>query len=243
MQSPQAPATGAQAFIPSGQLTLPVLAEAARACRGCELYQHATQTVFGRGPTIATVMLVGEQPGDQEDRAGKPFVGPAGRVLDEALTAAGIDRAATYVTNAVKHFKFVPADRGPRRIHKTPGATEIVACRPWLLAEMAVVKPRVLVLLGATAGKALLGSGFSVTRSRGVPLDWPPNAPADVTAIRLLATIHPSAVLRADDPDAMMAGLISDLTQVRDLLSTGNVGKDANSRPSRSSRSASTNQD
>lgn len=210
--------SSAQSFMPPGPATLPALEEAARGCRGCDLYQHATQTVFGRGPATASVMLVGEQPGDQEDRAGKPFVGPAGRVLDNALREAGIDRSATYVTNAVKHFKFTPADRGPRRIHKTPTATEIVACRPWLLAEMDVVRPKVLVLLGATAGKALLGSSFTVGRHRGVPLDWPASAPPEVKSIDLVATIHPSAVLRADDQDAMFEGLVSDLKVVRGLL-------------------------
>jgi DNA polymerase len=210
--------SGAQAFIPGGHTTLPALAEAARGCQGCDLYQHASQTVFGLGPADAPIMLVGEQPGDQEDRAGKPFVGPAGKVLDDALAAVGIDRTETWVTNAVKHFKFTPADRGPRRIHKTPGASEIVACRPWLLAEMALVKPRVLVLLGATAGKALLGSTFTVNRNRGVRLDWPASAPPEVAAIRLLATIHPSAVLRADNPDEAFSGLVRDLGLVRELL-------------------------
>jgi uracil-DNA glycosylase len=209
---------GAQEFIPAGRHTLADLAQAAAGCEGCDLYRHATQTVFGRGPAAATVMLVGEQPGDQEDRAGKPFVGPAGRILDDALERAGIDRTKTYVTNAVKHFKFVPAERGPRRIHKTPGSVEIVACRPWLLAELAVVKPRVLVLLGATAGKALLGSGFTVNKNRGVPLNWPPKAPVEVASIRLFATIHPSAVLRADDQDAALAGLVADLSRIRELL-------------------------
>jgi uracil-DNA glycosylase len=210
--------SSAASFIPAGASTLPALAEAASGCRGCDLYRNATQTVFGLGPASATVMLVGEQPGDQEDRQGKPFVGPAGKVLDDALVAAGIDRAETYVTNAVKHFKFTPAERGPRRIHKTPVSTEIVACRPWLLAEMSIVSPKVLVLLGATAGKALLGSTFTVNRSRGRPLEWPANAPAEVAAIRLLATIHPSAVLRADDPDAMYDGMVRDLKLVRGLL-------------------------
>jgi DNA polymerase len=164
------------------------------------------------------VMLVGEQPGDQEDRAGRPFVGPAGKILDDALAEAGIERSAAYVTNAVKHFKFVPAQRGPRRIHKTPDATEIVACRPWLLAEMALVRPKVLVLLGATAGKALLGSTFTVSRHRGVPLDWPASAPPEVAAIRLLATIHPSAVLRADNQDEAFTGLVRDLSLIPELL-------------------------
>ena len=209
---------GAQDFIPPGRSTLPALAEAAGDCQGCDLYQHASQTVFGRGPAGAPVMLVGEQPGDQEDRAGKPFVGPAGRILDDALQQAGVDRTAAYVTNAVKHFKFVPAERGQRRIHTTPAASEIVACRPWLLAEMAVVRPKVLVVLGATAGKALLGSGFTVNRNRGVPLDWPASAPPEVTSIRLLATIHPSAVLRADDQDEAFNGLVRDLSLIPELL-------------------------
>jgi DNA polymerase len=209
---------GAQDYIPPGQPSLAALAQAATGCHGCDLYRDATQTVFGRGPADAEVMLVGEQPGDQEDRQGKPFVGPAGKILDDALQAAGVDRAATYVTNAVKHFKFERTERGPRRIHKTPGPAEIVACRPWLLAEMSLVRPRVLVLLGATAGKALLGSTFTVNRHRGVPLDWPAGAPADVAAIGLLATIHPSAVLRADDQDAAFNGLVRDLEQVPALL-------------------------
>jgi DNA polymerase len=209
---------GAQAFIPSGGSTLRALAAAARGCQGCDLYRNASQTVFGRGPADATLMLVGEQPGDQEDRAGRPFVGPAGKILDDALAQVGIDRSAAYVTNAVKHFKFVPAERGPRRIHKTPDAGEIVACRPWLLAEMALVRPKVLVLLGATAGKALLGSTFTVNRNRGVPLDWPASAPPEVAAIGLLATIHPSAVLRADNQDEAFNGLVRDLSRVPELL-------------------------
>jgi uracil-DNA glycosylase len=208
----------AQEFIPTGQTTLPALAEAATGCRGCDLYRTASQTVFGRGPADASVMLVGEQPGDQEDRAGAPFVGPAGRILDDALREAGVDRARTYVTNAVKHFKFTRSEYGPRRIHQTPGATEIVACRPWLLAEMGLVRPRVLVLLGATAGKALLGSAFTVNRNRGAVLNWPRGAPPEVAAIRLLATIHPSAVLRAENQDSAYAGLVADLSRVPSLL-------------------------
>src|SRR5215470_19799551 len=208
----------AQDFLPPGQPSLPALAEAAIGCRGCDLYRDASQTVFGRGPIDASVMRVGEQPGDQEDVAGAPFVGPAGKILDDALRAAGVDRSRTYVTNAVKHFKFTRSQYGPRRIHQTPGATEIVACRPWLLAEMALVRPRVLVLLGATAGKALLGSAFTVNRNRGGRLNWPAGAPAEVSAIRLLATIHPSAVLRADDQEAAYAGLVADLARVPSLL-------------------------
>jgi DNA polymerase len=208
----------AQDFIPAGQPSLPALAGAATGCRGCDLYRDASQTVFGRGPADASVMLVGEQPGDQEDLAGAPFVGPAGKILDDALVAAGVDRSRTYVTNAVKHFKFTRSQYGPRRIHQTPGATEIVACRPWLLAEMGLVRPRVLVLLGATAGKALLGSTFTVNRNRGALIRWPAGAPAEVSAIRLLATIHPSAVLRAEDQEGAYAGLVADLSRVPSLL-------------------------
>jgi DNA polymerase len=208
----------AQEFIPAGPTSLPGLADAAAGCRGCDLYRDASRTVFGLGPADARVMLVGEQPGDQEDLAGQPFVGPAGKILDDALRAAGVDRSATYVTNAVKHFKFTRSQYGPRRIHQTPGPTEIVACRPWLLAEMDLVRPRVLVLLGATAGKALLGSSFTVNRNRGALIAWPGGAPAEVAAIGLLATIHPSAVLRADDQEAAYEGLVADLSRIPPLL-------------------------
>ena len=151
-------------FLPE-ELTLPALREAAAGCRGCQLWQVGTQTVFGEGDAAARALFVGEQPGDQEDRAGKPFVGPAGRVFDEALEAAGIDRSSVYVTNAVKHFKWQA--RGKRRIHQKPNWTEITACRPWLEAELEAVKPRVLVLLGATAAQSLLGRDFRVTQHRG----------------------------------------------------------------------------
>jgi uracil-DNA glycosylase len=166
------------------------LREAAAGCRACPLWKDATQTVFGEGPAKAAVVLVGEQPGDREDRDGRPFVGPAGRVLDDALADAGIDRKQVYVTNAVKHFKWTP--RGKRRIHQKPNAEEIAACRPWLDAELALVKPDVLVALGATAAQALLGRGFRVTRDRGVPVD------SDL-APNVLATVHPSSILRARD--------------------------------------------
>ena len=166
------------------------LREAAADCRACPLWKDATQTVFGEGPAKATVVLVGEQPGDREDREGKPFVGPAGRVLDDALADAGIDRKQVYVTNAVKHFKWT--GRGKRRIHQKPNAAETAACRPWLDAELAVVKPDVLVPLGATAAQALLGRGFRVTRDRGVPVD------SDL-APNVVATVHPSSILRARD--------------------------------------------
>src|SRR5918998_1616513 len=176
-------------FLPERR-NLKALREAAAGCRGCHLWEPATQTVFGQGRKGARVMLVGEQPGDKEDRAGEPFVGPAGRELDRGLEAAGIDRTEAYVTNVVKHFKF--EERGKRRIHKTPKRFEIDACRPWLDAELEVVKPEALVLLGATAAKALLGSSFRVTRDRGTLLD---SELAPVT----VATIHPSAILRGPD--------------------------------------------
>jgi DNA polymerase len=182
-------------FVPASQ-DLEVLRESVRGCRGCSLYLHAKQAVFGEGPKSARVMLVGEQPGDKEDKAGHPFVGPAGRILDEALAAAGIDRGATYVTNAVKHFKF--EERGKVRLHKRPKPGEIRACRPWFLAELAAVRPRVVVLLGATAAQALLGSDFRVTRDRGKAL-------SSEFASVLIATVHPSSILRAPDDAARKA--------------------------------------
>jgi uracil-DNA glycosylase len=196
-------------FLPE-ERTIDALRTAARRCRGCPLYVNATQVVFGSGPPSAHVMLVGEQPGDQEDQAGRPFVGPAGRVLDKALDEAGIDRDDAYVTNAVKHFKWKA--RGPRRIHDKPTWTEQTACRPWLEAELDVVHPRALVLLGATAAQSLLGREFRVTRSRGELLD------SELAEI-VLATIHPSAVLRADDYDEALDGLVADLRVVAAALS------------------------
>jgi uracil-DNA glycosylase len=192
------------------RLTLPKLREAAAGCTACDLYKTGTQTVFGEGTRNADVMFVGEQPGDQEDKAGKPFVGPAGRLLDEALGDAGIDRSKVYVTNAVKHFKWV--GRGKRRIHQKPNWGEIAACHPWLEAELAVVKPRVLVCLGATAAQALLGRQFRVTKERGKPVD------SDL-AEHVLATIHPSAILR--DPETReqeYAAFVRDLEVVAGLL-------------------------
>jgi len=191
------------------RLTMTALREAASGCRGCPLYADATQTVFGEGTLSSRVMLVGEQPGDQEDLTGAPFVGPAGKLLDRALEEAGIDRATTYVTNAVKHFKWKA--RGPRRIHDKPSWTETTACRPWLEAELALVKPRALVLLGATAAQSLLGRDFKVTQNRGRPLD------SDLAEL-VTATIHPSAVLRSADRDAMFAGLVEDLSIVAPTL-------------------------
>jgi uracil-DNA glycosylase family protein len=185
----------ADPFVPETN-SLGALREAAAGCRGCGLYEHATQTVFGEGPRRAHLMMVGEMPGDREDRAGHVFVGPAGRELDAALEHVGIDRSRVYVTNAVKHFKF--RERGKRRIHDTPKKSEVDACLPWLREELRLVKPDVLLILGATAGKALLGSGFRLTRSRGVPLD-------SELAPCVMATIHPAAILRAPDGEARQA--------------------------------------
>ncbi|GIF10358.1 UdgX family uracil-DNA binding protein [Actinoplanes teichomyceticus] len=204
---------GAQQWVPPRPHSIDELKEAAAGCRGCELYENATQTVFGRGAPHAKIVFVGEQPGDVEDQKGLPFVGPAGRLLRDAVDDAGIDPADLYITNAVKHFRFEP--RGSRRIHQTPGPAHITACRPWLVSEFALLKPQIVVLLGATAGKALLGPSFRVTRSRGQLMPWPASAehPEDfpVTEIQALATIHPSAVLRADDRDAAYRGLVDDL--------------------------------
>jgi uracil-DNA glycosylase len=205
---PRTSTPGAEKFVPSGA-GLEQLEQAARDCRGCDLYRAATQTVFGEGDSHARVVLVGEQPGDQEDLKGRPFVGPAGRILDSALDEAGIDRSRTYVTNAVKHFKFERADGGKRRIHQTPTRTEVVACRPWLAAELDVLDPDVLVCLGATAGKAVFGPSFMVTEQRGVPLPSP--AEWSRNDIVVVATIHPSAVLRSRERDAMYASLVADL--------------------------------
>ena len=176
-------------FLPSRK-TLPSLREAVQGCRGCPLYRNATQAVFGEGPAKAEIVMVGEQPGDQEDRQGKPFVGPAGRILSQGLEEAGIDRTKVFITNVVKHFKFQP--RGKRRIHKRPSAEEVRACRPWLDAELAAVKPTALVALGATAAQDLFGRSFRVTKQRGERLDF------DFAPL-VMATIHPSAILRADD--------------------------------------------
>jgi uracil-DNA glycosylase len=193
LRAPTPVATGSAAdFIPP-KPTLPKLREAARGCRGCDLWVNATQTVFGEGSPTAEVMLVGEQPGDQEDRQGHPFVGPSGKLLDLALEQAGIDRSRIYVTNSVKHFKFVPVERG-RRLHKKPNAGEIRACNPWLREEIRLLKPKVIVALGATAAQALLGNQFKVTQNRGKPVS------SDL-AEAVIATVHPSAVLRARDGD------------------------------------------
>jgi uracil-DNA glycosylase family protein len=189
--------------------SLAALRDAAKLCHGCDLWRNATQTVFGEGGEDAEVMFVGEQPGDQEDKEGQPFVGPAGRMLDRALEEAGIDRSQVYVTNAVKHFKWQP--RGKRRIHQKPNWTEMTACRPWLEAEIEAVEPRVIVLLGATAAQTLLGRQFRVTKQRGELVESP-------YAEYVTATIHPSAILRAEDRDAEYAGFVADLRKVAQLL-------------------------
>jgi DNA polymerase len=206
-------AHGAADFLPSRR-SLAALRKAAVGCRGCDLYARATQTVFGAGARGARIVLVGEQPGNDEDLAGAPFVGPAGRVLDEALATAGIDRDLCYVTNAVKHFKWTP--RGKRRMHGKPNAAEIHACRPWLDAELALLRPTVLVCLGATAAQALLGRGVRVTVDHGRPIATP-------LASHALATIHPSSVLRQPDDAARQRArrlLTGDLRRAAELLAS-----------------------
>jgi uracil-DNA glycosylase family protein len=185
----ESPPAGAAMFIPKRR-TLPVLQTAVQSCEGCDLYRYANQAVFGEGPSAARIVFVGEQPGNEEDLQGHPFVGPAGTIFNRALDDASIDRAETYVTNAVKHFKF--EERGKRRLHKKPRASEVRACQPWLEAEIELIKPRVIVCLGATAAQTMFGSSFRLTKQRGVPLPhpWAPN---------VVATIHPSAILRAPD--------------------------------------------
>jgi uracil-DNA glycosylase len=204
--------TGSAAdFIPPNP-TLQKLRAAAAGCRGCDLWVNATQTVFGEGPRTADVMLVGEQPGDQEDRQGHPFVGPSGHLLDAALEEAGIDRSRVYVTNSVKHFKFVVIERG-RRLHKKPSAGEVRACNPWLQEEIRLIKPRVVVALGATAAQALLGKQFRVTQDRGKPI------PTDF-ADAVVATVHPSSVLRApaDAREEARREFFADLKKVASYL-------------------------
>jgi uracil-DNA glycosylase family protein len=202
---------GGADFMPE-ERTLDAARTAVQGCRGCDLYRDATQGVFGEGAAGALVMLVGEQPGDQEDQAGAPFVGPAGRVLDGALAEAGIDRSQAYVTNAVKHFKW--QTRGKRRIHQKPSASEQAACRPWLEREIELVQPRVLVCLGATAAQALLGKDFRVTKSRGELVESP-------LAPYVTATIHPSSILRQQDEESRhveLQAFVADLRKVAALL-------------------------
>jgi uracil-DNA glycosylase family protein len=200
------PDVSAQDFVPPGA-DLAGLRAAAQDCRGCELWEPATQTVFSAGPQDARLVLVGEQPGDVEDQQGKPFVGPAGRLLVQAVDEAGIDRSVTYRTNAVKHFRFTQAGSGKRRIHQTPEMRHITTCRPWLVEELRVVAPEVIVCLGATATKALLGPTVRVTKDRGALIE----RETSLGPRQFLVTIHPSAVLRADDGDAAYAGLVADL--------------------------------
>ena len=195
--------------------SLSSLREASADCRACDLWRCGTQTVFGEGKKQSEIMFVGEQPGDQEDKQGRPFVGPAGRVLGEALDEVGIDRDAAYVTNIVKHFKWVA--RGKRRIHKKPNVGEINACKPWLEAEIAVVKPKALVCLGSTAAQGLLGRDFKVTQERGEPVD-------STLAPLVIATVHPSSILRARDPESRkleMKHFVEDLAVVARLMSEG----------------------
>lgn len=207
---------GAGRWVPSPP-TVPSLKAAVQECRGCELYRDTTQAVMGEGPEGARLMLLGEQPGDREDREGRPFVGPAGRLLDEALAAAGLGDVPAYRTNVVKHFRH---ERGAgKRIHKSPSRWHVAACEPWLLGELEAVRPVGAVILGATAGQAVLGPSFRVGASRGRRIDWP----ADRFALThppawLLATAHPSSVLRSRQRDVDLAALVEDLTVVRDLL-------------------------
>lgn len=211
LESTAAPPRSAAPFVPD-TTSLKKLSAAAHECTGCDLYKNATQVVFGEGPQQARVMFVGEQPGDQEDRQGAPFVGPAGALLDKALEDAGIPRSDVYVTNAVKHFSWEP--RGKRRIHKKPRASEIRACRPWLEAELRAVKPVVLVCLGASAAQAVLGPQFKLMQNRG-------QAQTSALSERVIATIHPSAVLRAPDSEGRRAAyemLVSDLKVVAKTL-------------------------
>jgi uracil-DNA glycosylase family protein len=215
---------GAEAFLPE-QRDLATLRRAAESCRGCDLWEKSTQVVFGEGPEDAELVLVGEQPGDREDIEGHPFVGPAGRVLDEGLEAVGIDRSRVYLTNSVKHFRWEA--RGRRRLHKKPSRWEVVACTPWLTSELAALTPRVLVLMGATAAQSLLGAGFSVLKQRGRV----PDGPAGLVTV---ATVHPSAILRVprEQRREQMAAFVDDLRLAADLA--------ARSAPRRSARARST---
>jgi len=216
---------GADAWIPE-KATLPVLKDAVQECRGCDLYKQATQAVFGEGRKTASILFIGEQPGDEEDKKGRPFVGPAVRLFDRALQEAGIERDETYVTNAVKHFKF--EERGKRRIHKKPSGPEVRACRPWLESEIAVVRPAIIVCLGATAAQSIFGAAYRVTKQRGQIVAHP-------LARHATSTVHPSAILRAPDEAARHAeynSFVADLVRVKEfaesvsrsgLASSGNL--------------------
>jgi uracil-DNA glycosylase len=207
---------GAAQWVPKGA-SLQQLAEALPTCRGCDIAANGSRPVFGLGPADARVVMIGEQPGDVEEQRGLPFVGPAGKVLDRALDAAGIDRTTVWVTNSVLHFKFTQDGPGKRRIHQTPDAYEVAACKPWLEAQLNRLRPELVVLLGATAAKGLLGAGFRVTRQRGQLMDGPPG-----TGARLIATIHPSAVLRSPEQEreAQFDGLVADLRVAASALDT-----------------------
>lgn len=208
-----AKSAGAEPYVPAGA-TLAQLGEAAQSCKGCDLYRHATQAVLGEGPPTASIVMIGEQPGDREDRAGRPFVGPAGALLDSALADAGIARSDVYVTNAVKHFKF--EKRGKRRIHKKPSDSEIAACKPWLWAELAHVRPRIIVCLGAAAARAVIGTGHRLLEQRGQ--FFPHSSASAVTA-----TVHPSSVLRSPDAETRQrayAAFVADLQAVRERMNT-----------------------
>jgi uracil-DNA glycosylase len=208
---------GAQQWVPD-RPSLKRLREAVQECRGCELYRDATQAVMGEGPASASVMVLGEQPGDQEDLAGEPFVGPAGKLLDRALSASGLEPADVFRTNVVKHFRF-SGTRRKQRIHKSPSRRHVTACGPWLVAELRVVRPTGVVVLGGTAGKALYGSSFRVGETRGRLIDWPDAFEVRKPPAWVLATTHPSAVLRADDRDAAYDEMVSDLRVAAAALS------------------------
>lgn len=202
---------GAEGWVPdAATVSLEQLRNAAQKCRGCELYRDATQAVMGEGPTNARIMVLGEQPGDKEDQAGEPFVGPAGRLLDSALEEAAIRPEEVFRTNVVKHFRF-SGTRGKQRIHKSPSSVHVSACGPWLVAELALVRPRGLVVLGATAGKALFGPSFRVGARRGRLLDWPDRFVLDDPPVWVLPTTHPSAVLRSRNRDRDLEAMVDDL--------------------------------
>lgn len=209
---------GAGAWVPE-RLTLSSIREAAQACRGCELYRDATQAVVGDGRLGSRVMAIGEQPGDREDQEGEPFVGPAGKVLDDAMEEAGIPASEVFRTNVVKHFRW-SGTRGKRRIHQSPSRAHVAACAPWLDAELRLVAPSGVVLLGGTAGKAVYGSGFKVGEARGERFTWPDSLPVARPPEWVVATTHPSAVLRADDRRSAYDGLVADLRVVARLLAT-----------------------
>lgn len=205
---------GAAAWVPRRR-SMSAIARAAQECRGCDLFRDTTQAVVGAGPADAELVLVGEQPGDREDVEGEPFVGPAGRLLDEALEAAGLDPSAVFCTNVVKHFRHT--DKGSKRLHRSPARWQVAKCEPWLLAELDVVRPRAAVLLGATAGQQAFGSGFRVGESRGRRLPWPPGWPA-LRGEFSLATAHPASVLRSRRRHEDLAALVADLAVVAELL-------------------------